>query len=148
MKYLNKLPKVSPVYVISSEDDNMYQVMEYGEVLANLVETIDGTRQTLYFLDGSEMHFENTDIYDVMEHAPSKTDFQMAWMWFVENGYVVRADEGNGFLEVEVFNLDETDAIFVGLSETEIKYRAQLWRDARQVPLLYCLPRRFGRRKG
>ena len=148
MKYLKKLPEVKWPYIISSEDDNMYEVIQYGEIIARIVETIDGTRQTLYFLDGSEMHFENTDIYDVMEHAPSKTNFQMAWMWLEENGYVVRADEGNGFLEVEVFNLDETDAIFVGLSETEIKYRAQLWRDARQVPLLYCLPRRFGRRKG
>lgn len=142
MKYLNKLPKVSPVYVVSSEDDTMYEVMQYGEVIARIVETIDQTRQTLYFLDGSERHFENTDIYDVMLHAPSKTDFQMAWKWFEENGYVVRADEGNGFLEVEVINLENTDAICVGLSEIEIKYRAQLWRDARQVPSA------FGRIKG
>lgn len=142
MKYLNKLPKVSPVYVVSSEDDTMYEVMQYGEVIARIVETIDGTRQTLYFLDGSEMHFENTDIYDVMEHAPSKTNFQMAWAWLKENGYVVRADEGNGFLEVEVFNLDETDAIFVGLSDMEIEYRALKWRESRDVSSA------FGRRKG
>ena len=142
MKYLNKLPKVSPVYVVSSEDDSMYEVIQYGEIIARIVETIDGTRQTLYFLDGSEMHFQDTDLHHVMSQAPSKTDFQMAWKWFEENGYMVRADEGNGFLEVEVFNIDKTDAMFVGMSEMEIKYRAQLWRDARQVSSA------FGRRKG
>lgn len=142
MKYLNKLPQVSPVYVISSEDDSMYQVIEHGEVLAHIVETIDGTRQTLYFPDGSEMHFQDTDLHQVMSQAPSKTNFQMAWAWLKENGYVVRADEGNGFLEVEVFNLDETDAIFVGLSETEIEYRALKWRESRDVSSA------FGRRKG
>lgn len=142
MKYLNKLPQVSPVYIVSSEDDSMYQVIEHGEVLAHIVETIDGTRQTLYFLDGSEMHFENTGLHDVMEHAPSKTDFQMAWKWFEENGYVVRADEGNGFLEVEVFNIDKTDAMFVGMSDMEIKYRALRWRESRDVSSA------FGRRKG
>ena len=129
MKYLNKLPKVSPVYVVSSEDDTMYEVMQYGEVIARIVETIDGTRQTLYFLDGSEMHFENTDIYDVMEHAPSKTDFQMAWMWLEDNGYVVRADEGNGFLEVEVMNVDGTASTWIGMSERDIQWKAILWRE-------------------
>lgn len=143
MKYLNKLPKVSPVYVISSEDDNMYQVMEYGEVLANLVETIDGTRQTLYFLDGSEMHFENHNLEDIVDrYVNGETDFQMAWKWFEENGYVVRADERNGFLEVEVFNLDETDAIFVGVSKLDIEWRAHLWKEQKDVSSA------FGRRKG
>jgi hypothetical protein len=142
MKYLNKLPEVSPVYIVSSEDDSMYQVIEYGEVLAHIVETIDGTRQTLYFPDGGEMHFQDTDLHQVMSHVEGKTNFQMAWAWLKENGYVVRADEGNGFLEVEVFNLDETDAIFVGLSEMEIEYRALKWRESRDVSSA------FGRRKG
>ncbi len=142
MKHLNKLPEVKWPYIISSEDDDMYEVIEHGEVRAHIVETIDGTRQTLYFLDGSEMHFQDTDIHEVMKHAPSKTDFQMAWAWLKESGYVVRADEGNGFLEVEVFNLDETDAIFVGLSEMEIEYRALKWRESRDVSSA------FGRRKG
>jgi hypothetical protein len=142
MKYLNKLPQVSPVYIVSSEDDRMYQVIEHGEVLAHIVETIDGTRQTLYFPDGGEMHFQDAGLHDVMEHAPSKTDFQMAWKWFEENGYMVRADEGNGFLEVEVFNIDRTDAMFVGVSDMEIKYRALRWRESRDISSA------FGRRKG
>jgi hypothetical protein len=142
MKYLNKLPQVSHVYIVSSEDDSMYQVIEHGEVLAHIVETIDGTRQTLYFPDGGEMHFQDTDLHQVMAHVPSKTDFQMAWKWFEENGYMVRADEGNGFLEVEVFNIDRTDAMFVGVSDMEIKYRALRWRESRDVSSA------FGRRKG
>ena len=142
MKYLNKLPEVKWPYIVSSEDDSMYEVIEYGEVLAHIVETIDGTRQTLYFLDGSEMHFQDTDLHQVMSHVEGKTNFQMAGAWLKENGYVVRADEGNGFLEVEVFNLDETDAIFVGLSEMEIEYRALKWKESRDVSSA------FGRRKG
>lgn len=142
MKYLNKLPKVSPVYVVSSEDDNMYEVIQYGEIIARIVETIDGTRQTLFLLDGSEIHFENTPLHDIMLQTPSKTDFQMAWQWFEENGYMVRADEGNGFLEVEVFNIDKTDAMFVGMSDMEIKYRAMRWRESRDVSSA------FGRIKG
>jgi hypothetical protein len=142
MKHLNKLPEVKWPYIISSEDDDMYEVIEHGEVTAHIVETIDGTRQTLYFLDGSEMHFQDTDLHQVMSHAPSKTEFQMAWLWFEENGYPVRADEGNGFLEVEVFNIDRTDAMFVGMSDMEIKYRALKWRESRDVSSA------FGRRKG
>jgi len=141
MRTIEKV-KLSNVYMVSSEDDQMYIVKDYGDVIAHVVETIDGTRQTAFFPDGSEHHFENTPLGAVVYQLPSKTDFQMAWMWFEENGYVVRADEGNGFLEVEVFNLDETDAIFVGLSETEIEYRALKWRESRDVSSA------FGRRKG
>jgi hypothetical protein len=142
MKHLNKLPEVKWPYIISSEDDDMYEVIEHGEVTAHIVETIDGTRQTLYFLDGSEMYFQDTDLHQVMSQAPSKTEFQMAWLWFEENGYPVRADEGNGFLEVEVFNIDRTDSIFVGVSKLDIEWRAHLWREPRQVSSA------FGRRKG
>jgi hypothetical protein len=143
MKYLNKLPKVSPVYVISSEDDSIYEVIEYGEVLAHIVETIDGTRQNLYFPDGSEIHFDYHELEDIMNrYVESKTDFQMAWKWFEENGYVVIADEGNGFLEVEVFNIDRTDMIFVGVSKLDIEWRAHLWKKQRDVSSA------FGRRKG
>ena len=118
-------------YIISSEDDDMYQVIEHGEVTAHIVETIDGTRQTLYFLDGSERHFQDTDIHEVMQHAPSKTEFQMAWLWFEENGYHVLADEGNGSMVAEFSNTDGTDTIHVEMSKAEIEHRAQLWRESR-----------------
>ncbi len=131
MKYLNKLPRVTYPYIISSEDDDMYQVIEHREVLAHIVETIDGTRQTLYFLDGSEMHFQDADIYEVMRHTPSKTEFQMAWMWFEENGYHVLVDEGNGSMVAEFFNTDGTDTIHVQMSKAEIDHRAQLWIESR-----------------
>ena len=65
MKYVAKLPHVHPSYRISSDDDKMYLVMEYGETIAYIVDTIDGTRQSLYFLDGSERHFELTSIEDI-----------------------------------------------------------------------------------
>jgi hypothetical protein len=132
MKYLNKLPRVTYPYIISSEDDDMYQVIEHGEVLAHIVETIDGTRQTLYFLDGSEMHFQDADIYEVMRHTPSKTEFQMAWMWFEENGYHVSVDEGNQIIVLNVVNLEGTDFIDVVLSESEMNHRAQLWIESRK----------------
>jgi hypothetical protein len=128
MRTIEKV-KLSNVYMVSSEDDQMYIVKDYGDVIARIVETIDGTRQTLYFPDGSEMHFENTGLHDVMEHAPSKTDFQMAWKWFEDNGYVVRADEGNGFLEVEVMNVDGTASTWIGMSERDIQWKAILWRE-------------------
>jgi hypothetical protein len=131
MKYLNKLPQVSPVYVISSEDDDMYQVIEYGEVLAHIVETIDGTRQTLYFLDGSEMHFQDTGLHEVMSHAPSRTNYDMAWMWFQENEFSFLHDRGNGIIQVYVENPNKTQQCYMQISDEEIDYRAQLWRESR-----------------
>jgi hypothetical protein len=132
MKHLNKLPEVKWPYIISSEDDSMYEVIEHGEVRAHIVETIDGTRQTLYFLDGSEMHFQDTDLHQVMSQAPSKTEFQMAWLWFEENGYHVSVDEGNQIIELNVVNLDGTDFIDVVLSESEMNYRSKLWIESRK----------------
>jgi len=143
MKQLIKMPELRYAYIISSEDDRMYAVVEHGEVLAHIVETIDGTRQTLYFPDGSEIHFDYHELEDIMNrYVEGKTDFQMAWKWFEENGYVVRVDEGNGFLEVEVFNIDRTDMIFVGVSKLDIEWRAHLWKKQRDVSSA------FGRRKG
>ena len=132
MKHLNKLPEVKWPYIISSEDDSMYEVIEHGEVTAHIVETIDGTRQTLYFLDGSEMHFQDTDLHQVMSHAPSRTNFQMAWMWFEENGYPVLVDEGNGRIEINVVNMHGTDFIDVLVAHAEIDYRAELWIESRK----------------
>ena len=132
MKHLNKLPQVNPVYIISSEDDSMYEVVEHNEVRAHIVETIDGTRQTLYFPDGSEMHFQDTDLHQVMSHVPSRTNLQMAWLWFEENGYPVLVDEGNGRMEINVVNMHGTDFIDVLVSNSEMDYRAQLWIESRQ----------------
>ena len=132
MKHLIKLPQVNPVYIVSSEDDSMYAVVEHNETLARIVETIDGTRQTLYFPDGGEMHFQDTDLHQVMSHVPSRTNFQMAWLWFEENGYPVLVDEGNGRMEINVVNMHGTDFIDVLVSHAEMDYRAQLWIESRQ----------------
>ena len=132
MKHLIKLPQVKPVYIVSSEDDSMYAVVEHSEVRAHIVETIDGTRQTLYFPDGSEMHFQDTDLHQVMSHVPSRTNLQMAWLWFEENGYPVLVDEGNGRMEINVVNMHGTDFIDVLVSNSEMDYRAQLWIESRQ----------------
>lgn len=128
MRTIEKV-KLSNVYMVSSEDDQMYIVKDYGDVIAHVVETIDGTRQTAFFPDGSERHFENTPLEAVVYQLPSKTDFQMAWMWLEDNGYVVRADEGNGFLEVEVMNVDGTASTWIGMSERDIQWKAMLWRE-------------------
>lgn len=128
MRTIEKV-KLSNVYMVSSEDDQMYIVKDYGDVIAHVVETIDGTRQTAFFPDGSEHHFENTPLGAVVYQLPSKTDFQMAWMWLEDNGYVVRADEGNGFLEVEVMNVDGTASTWIGMSERDIQWKAILWRE-------------------
>jgi hypothetical protein len=132
MKHLIKLPQVNPVYIVSSEDDSMYAVVEHSEVRAHIVETIDGTRQTLYFPDGSEMHFQDTDLHQVVSHVPSRTNLQMAWLWFEENGYPVLVDEGNGRMEINVVNMHGTDFIDVLVSNSEMDYRAQLWIESRQ----------------
>ena len=132
MKYVAKLPHVHPSYRIPSDDDKMYLVMEYGETMAYIVETIDGTRQSLYFLDGSERHFELTSIEDIAKLVPSKSKFKMAWSWLEDNGYIVRADEGNGFLEVEVTNMDGTDSVWIGMSELDIEWKAMQWRDSKK----------------
>jgi hypothetical protein len=132
MKHLIKLPQVNPVYIVSSEDDSMYAVVEHSEVRAHIVETIDGTRQTLYFPDGGEMHFQDTDLHQVMSHVPSRTNLQMAWLWFEENGYPVLVDEGNGRMEINVVNMHGTDFIDVLVSNSEMDYRAQLWIESRQ----------------
>ena len=131
MKHLNKLHVVMYPYIISSEDDDMYQVIEHGEVRAHIVETIDGTRQTLFYLDGSERHFEDTDLHQVMSHVPSKTTLQMAWRWFEENGYQVLVDEGNGHIEIVVVNTHGTDFIDVLISKEEMEYRAQCWAESK-----------------
>ncbi len=123
---------MNPVYIVSSEDDSMYAVVEHSEVRAHIVETIDGTRQTLYFPDGSEMHFQDTDLHQVMSHVPSRTNLQMAWLWFEENGYPVLVDEGNGRMEINVVNMHGTDFIDVLVSNSEMDYRAQLWIESRQ----------------
>lgn len=131
MKHLNKLPEVKWPYIISSEDDDMYEVIEHGEVTAHIVETIDGTRQTLYFLDGSEMHFQDTDLHQVMSHVPSRTNYDMAWMWFQENGFSFLHDRGNGTIQVYVENPNKTQQCYMDISPEEIDYRAQLWRESR-----------------
>jgi hypothetical protein len=107
----------------------MYNVVEYGVTTALIVETIDKTRQTLYFLDGSEMHFENTELEKVMSHVQERTDFELAWRWFEENGYHVLVDMANDTIEVNVVNLDGTDFIDVLVSPSEIEYRARLWKE-------------------
>ena len=132
MKHLVKLPKVNPVYVISSEDDTMYAVVEYGDVLAHIVETIDNTRQTLYFLDGWEMHFENTDLHQVMSHVTGKTNFDMACLWFEENEFIFLHDRGNASIEVYVENPDQTIVSHFQISTDEINYRAELWKESRK----------------
>ena len=132
MKQLIKMPELRYAYIISSEDDSMYAVVEHNETLAPIVETIDGTRQTLYFPDGSEMHFQDTDLHQVMSHVPSRTNLQMAWLWFEENGYPVLVDEGNGRMEINVVNMHGTDFIDVLVSNSEMDYRAQLWIESRQ----------------
>ena len=116
-------------YMVSSIDDQMYNVVEYGVTTALIVETIDKTRQTLYFLDGSEMHFENTELEKVMSHVQERTDFELAWRWFEENGYHVLVDMANDTIEVNVVNLDGTDFIDVLVSPSEIEYRARLWKE-------------------
>jgi hypothetical protein len=132
MKQLIKMPELRYAYIISSEDDSMYAVVEHNETLAHIVETIDGTRQTLYFPDGGEMHFQDTDLHQVMSHVPSRTNLQMAWLWFEENGYPVLVDEGNGRMEINVVNMHGTDFIDVLVSNSEMDYRAQLWIESRQ----------------
>jgi hypothetical protein len=132
MKYLNKLPQVSPVYIVSSEDDSMYQVIEYGEVLAHIVETIDGTRQNLYFPDGSEIHFDYHELEDIMNrYVASRTNYDMAWMWFHENEFSFLHDRGNGVIQVHVENPNKTQQCYMQISDEEIDYRAQLWRESR-----------------
>ena len=133
MKHLNKLPEVKYPYIISSEEDSMYEVIEHNEVRAHIVETIDGTRQTLYFLDGGEMHFQDTDLHQVMREVPSRTNLQMSWLWFEENGYLISVDEGNGLMEINVMNMDGTDFVDVLVSQDEIDYRAQLWIESRRL---------------
>ena len=132
MKQLIKMPELRYAYIISSEDDSMYAVVEHKETLAHIVETIDGTRQTLYFPDGGEMHFQDTDLHQVMSHVPSRTNLQMAWLWFEENGYPVLVDEGNGRMEINVVNMHGTDFIDVLVSNSEMDYRAQLWIESRK----------------
>ena len=133
MKYLNKLPQVSPVYIVSSEDDSMYQVIEHGEVLAHIVETIDGTRQNLYFPDGSEIHFDYHELEDIMNrYVASRTNYDMAWMWFHENEFSFLHDRGNGIIQVHVENPNKTQQCYMQISDEEIDYRAQLWRESRK----------------
>jgi hypothetical protein len=132
MKHLNKLPEVKWPYIISSEDDSMYEVIEHGEVRAHIVETIDGTRQTLYFLDGIEMHFQDTDLHQVMSHVASRTNYDMAWMWFHENEFSFLYDRGNGVIQVYVENPNKTQQCYMQISDEEIEYRAQLWIESRK----------------
>lgn len=132
MKHLVKLPQVNPVYIISSEDDNMYAVVEYGDTLAHIVETIDNTRQTLYFPDGAEMHFENTDPQTIVNrHVTGKTNFDMACLWFEENEFIFLHDRGNASIEVYVENPNQTIVSHFQISTDEINYRAELWRESR-----------------
>ena len=132
MKHLIKLPQVNPVYVISSEDDAMYAVVEYGETLAHIVETIDGTRQTLYFPDGAEMHFENHDLDTIVNrYVTGKTNFDMAYMWFQENEFSFLHDRTSGIIEVYVENPNKTQQCYMDISPEEINYRAELWRESR-----------------
>ena len=132
MKNLIKLPEVNPVYIVSSEDDSMYEVIEHGETLAHIVETIDGTRQTLYFPDGGEMHFQDADLHQVMSHVVSRTNYDMAWMWFQENEFSFLHDRGNGIIQVHVENPNKTQQCYMQISDEEIEYRAQLWRESRK----------------
>ena len=118
--------------MVSSMDDQMYNVVEYGVTTALIVETIDNTRQTLFYLDGSEMHFENTELEKVMEHVKERTDFELAWRWFEENGYHVLVDIGNESIEVNVVNLEGTDFVDIQISPSEIEYRARLWKESRK----------------
>jgi hypothetical protein len=78
------------------------------------------------------MHFQDTDLHQVMSHVPSRTNLQMAWLWFEENGYPVLVDEGNGRMEINVVNMHGTDFIDVLVSHAEMDYRAQLWIESRQ----------------
>lgn len=131
MKQLIKMPELRYAYIISSEDDRMYAVVEYGETLAHIVETIDGTRQTLYFPDGGEMHFEDTDLHQVMSHVASRTNFEMAYMWFLENDFSFLHDRASGTIEVYVENPNKTQQCYMQISTEEINYRAELWRESR-----------------
>lgn len=131
MKHLIKLPQVNPVYIVSSEDDTMYAVVEHNETLAHIVETIDGTRQTLYFPDGAEMHFQDTDLHQVMSHVTGKTNFDMACLWFEENEFMFIHDRGNASIEVYVENPDQTIVTHFQISTDEINFRAELWRESR-----------------
>lgn len=131
MKQLIKMPELRYAYIISSEDDRMYAVVEYGETLAHIVETIDGTRQTLYFPDGGEMHFEDTDLHQVMSHVASRTNFDMAYMWFLENDFSFLHDRASGTIEVYVENPNKTQQCYMQISTEEINYRAELWRESR-----------------
>lgn len=132
MKHLIKLPEVNPFYIVSSEDDSMYAVVEYGDTLAHIVETIDGTRQTLYFPDGAEMHFQDTDLHQVMSHVTGKTNFDMACLWFEENEFIFLHDRGNASIEVYVENPNQTIVTHFQISTEEINFRAELWRDSRK----------------
>lgn len=125
------MPELRYAYIISSEDDRMYAVVEYGETLAHIVETIDGTRQTLYFPDGGEMHFEDTDLHQVMSHVASRTNFDMAYMWFLENDFSFLHDRASGTIEVYVENPNKTQQCYMQISTEEINYRAELWRESR-----------------
>lgn len=132
MKQLIKLPKVNPAYIISSEDDTMYAVVEYGETLAHIVETIDQTRQTLYYPDGGEMHLENHTLEMIVNrHVTGKTNFDMACMWFEENEFIFLHDRGNGSIELYVENPDKTQLSHFQISQEEINYRAELWKESR-----------------
>lgn len=131
MKQLIKMPELRYAYIISSEDDRMYAVVEYGETLAHIVETIDGTQQTLYFPDGGEMHFEDTDLHQVMSHVASRTNFEMAYMWFLENDFSFLHDRASGTIEVYVENPNKTQQCYMQISTEEINYRAELWRESR-----------------
>jgi hypothetical protein len=132
MKHLIKLPQVNPVYIVSSEDDSMYAVVEHKETLAHIVETIDGTRQTLYFPDGGEMHFQDTDLHQVMSHVASRTKFDMACMWFQENEFSFIHDRGNGSIDVYAENPNKTQLCYFQISNEEISLRAQLWIESRK----------------
>lgn len=117
--------------MISSMDDSMYAVVEYGETLAYIVETIDGTRQNLYFLDGFEMHFDSTPLDVVMDNVYGKTNYDMACSWFMENEFSFLFDRGEGIIQVYVENPNKTIQTYMQISDEEIEYRAELWRDSR-----------------
>lgn len=132
MKHLIKLPQVNPVYIVSSEDDSMYAVVEHNETLAHIVDTIDNTRQTLYFPDGAEMHFENHTLDMIVNrHVTGKTNFDMACLWFEENEFIFIHDRGNASIEVYVENPNQTIVTHFQISTEEINFRAELWRESR-----------------
>ena len=131
MKQLIKLPKVKLEYVIASEEDEMYAVVEHKETLAHIVETLDGTRQALYFPNGVVVHFDDTDLHQVMSHVASRTNFDMACMWFLENGFTIISDRRNGNIDVYVENPDKTQLCYFELSSEEIDLRAKRWIESR-----------------